>query len=157
LNVQGDANAAAAIDGTAGDEREAAALLPAGFAMDAAQGEAIAVTGSTNATSLNRGMMNERLQAIEAGQLDPATGQLAEGCGPRGPGGFGPGGPNGFDGRGGPGGGRGGPGFFLGGRGARGQNAYSGSTSYTFGGSALDTPPYQVNPNVPATQPQFAQ
>ena len=45
----------------------------------------------------------------------------------------------------------------LGGRGARGQSPYQGSTTYTFGGSALDRPPYQLRPDVPVTQPQFSQ
>src|SRR5439155_7155739 len=59
-----------------------------------------------------------------------------------------------FGGRGGgPGGGRG---FVLGGRGFRGQNAYQGSITYTFGGSALDTAPYQLRRDVPVTQPQFS-
>ena len=42
------------------------------------------------------------------------------------------------------GGGRGG--FLLGGRAARGQSPYQGTATYTFGGSALNTPPYQINP-----------
>src|SRR5205085_1175729 len=58
---------------------------------------------------------------------------------------------------GGPGGGGGRGGFQVGGRGARGQSPYQGTATYTFGGSLLDTPPFQVNPNVPATQPQFGQ
>ena len=65
----------------------------------------------------------------------------------------------GAGGRGRGGGGRGGGrgGFLLGGRGARGQSPYQGSATYTFGGSALDTPPYQLRPDVPSTQPQFSQ
>ena len=45
----------------------------------------------------------------------------------------------------------------LGGRGARAQSPYQGSATYTFGGSALDTPPYQLRPDVPVTQPTFTQ
>ena len=48
-------------------------------------------------------------------------------------------------------------GFLLGGRGGRGQRAYQGSATYTFGGSILDSPPFQLRRDVPATQPQFAQ
>ena len=102
--------------------------------------------------------MNERARMVNLAELDPATGQFAEGFGPRelgpgGPGGFqgGPGGPGGFRGRG------AGRAFLLGGRGARGQRAYQGSATYTFGGSVLDSPPYQLNPAVPSTQPVFAQ
>ena len=57
-------------------------------------------------------------------------------------------------GRGGPGGGRGG--FALGGRGGRAQPTYRGSATYTFGGSVLDSAPYQLRPDVPATEPPFA-
>jgi hypothetical protein len=169
LAVQGDANATTEPDAAAPpDERELAALVPPGFAAESAQADAIAVNGSTSATNLNRGLLNERLQAIAAGQFDPASGQFAPGFGPiDGAGAFAGGPDGGFGGRGGPGGrgggpggpgGRGGPGgFVLGGRGARGQNAYQGSTTYTFGGSALSSPPYQLRPDVPVTQPQYAQ
>ena len=34
---------------------------------------------------------------------------------------------------------------------------YQGSAMYTFGGSALNSPPYQLRPDVPVTQPRFAQ
>ena len=51
--------------------------------------------------------------------------------------------------------GRGGPGgpggFALGGRGGR-QNAYSATSNYTFGGSVLDSAPYQLRDNSPVTQ-----
>src|SRR5206468_11477306 len=109
----------------------------------------------------------DRFQMVNLGQLDPATGEFAPGFGPRdggvpGAAGFGRG-PSGPDGRGGPGfpggfgagpGGRGG--FVLGGRGGRGQRPYQGSATYTFGGSALDSPPYQLRPEVPTSQPTFA-
>jgi hypothetical protein len=45
----------------------------------------------------------------------------------------------------------------LGGRGARGQSPYQGSMTYSFGGSALNTAPYQLRPDVANTQPQYAQ
>ena len=133
------------------DATEAARLLPPGFSLQSAQADAVAISGSGDATSLDRGALNDRLQAIGLGQFDPATGQFAAGFGPGGGqfpgggGGFGGpglgGGPGGPDqiggGRGGGPGGRGG--FVLGGRGARGQNPYQGTTTYTFGGSALDS------------------
>jgi hypothetical protein len=164
LTVAADPNAAAVEPPSAADEREIASMLPPGFAVESAQSDAIAITGASSATDVNRGLMNDRMQAIALGQFDPATGQFAAGFGagdgtgfggPGGPGGFGrDGGPGGFGGRGGPGG-RGG--FVLGGRGARGQNPYQGSVNYTFGGSALDSPPYQLRSDVPVSQPQFAQ
>src|SRR5262249_33072904 len=138
-------------------------LLPAGFSADAVQGEAIAINGSGDAASLDRGLMNDRQRAINLGQFDPATGQFAEGFAPAG--GRGPFGPGiGVGGPGGPAFGPGGPGggpfgrggFVLAGRGARAQNPYQGSVNYTFGGSVLDTPPYQLRPDVPVTQPEFA-
>ncbi len=61
-------------------------------------------------------------------------------------------------GAGGPGGGRGGPGgpgaFALGGRGGR-QNTYTFSSNYTFGGSVLDSAPYQLHPDSPVTQQPY--
>jgi len=45
----------------------------------------------------------------------------------------------------------------LGGRGARGQSPYQGSTTYTFGGSAVNTPPYQLRSDVPDTEPDYSQ
>jgi len=150
-------------------ETEAAAvqlLLPPGFSPDTS-GDAIAITG--NNASLDRGMMQDRFDAIGRGVFDPASGDFGAGFGAFGGGdGQGRGGPGGFGGRGGPGGGdgqgrggpggpggRGGPGGgpgggrgdggagFLGGRGAQ-QNRYQGTTNYTFGGSVLDSAPYQL-------------
>ena len=162
LAVQADANAEATLGSIPQDEAaEAARLLPAGFSLQNTQGDAVTISGSNDATSLDRGLLNDRIQAIALGQFDPATGQFAQGFGPQAGQGFGadlggPGAAGQFGGRGGgPGGGRGG--FFLGGRAARGQSPYQGTATYTFGGSALNTAPYQINPSVPATQPQFAQ
>jgi hypothetical protein len=162
LTVEADAAGSAALEAApAADGGDVARLLPPGFSADAVQGDAIAINGSGDATNVNRGFLNDRQQAIRLGQLDPATGQFAPGFGApaggplpgldaadggRGRGGFAAGGR---------GGGRGG--FVLGGRGARSQNPYQGSATYTFGGSALDTPPYQLRSAVPDTQPQFAQ
>ena len=133
--------------------RMRARLLPAGFSLQAAQADAVAISGSGDATSLDRGLINDRAQAIALGQFDPATGQFAQGFGPPAPAFAGAArrraaAAGQFGGRGGgPGGGGGGRGgFFLGGRGARGQSPYQGTATYTFGGSALNTPPYQLNP-----------
>ena len=159
LAVQPDANSEATLAGPGAlsalsDDADAAArLLPAGFSLQNAQADAVAIAGSSDAASLDRGLINDRAQAVALGQFDPATGQFAQGFAPQGPPPLG-GAPGGQGGRGGPGG-RGG--FILGGRGARGQSPYQGTATYTFGGSALSTPPYQLNPAVPASQPRFAQ
>jgi hypothetical protein len=166
LEVQADANGEATLGQAPIDDGDATRLLPAGFSLQNAQADAVAISGSSDATSLDRGSLNDRTQAIALGQFDPATGQFGQGFGPQagqafggdgGPGqgqfGGGPGGGRGGGGRGGGGGG----GFILGGRGARGQSPYQGTATYTFGGSVLDTPPYQINQNQPATQPTFAQ
>ena len=164
LAVQTQAGAAAGLEVSPPDrEGEAAALLlPPGFSTEGPT-QAVSITGSM--ASLDRGMLNDRLEAIGRGEFDPVTGEFAQGFAP-GQGGFGggfggPGGPGGFGGRGGPGGaggpggGRGGPGgpggFALGGRGGR-QNTYSFSSNYTFGGSVLDSAPYQLHPDSPVTQ-----
>jgi hypothetical protein len=163
LGVEQQADGATAAQ-VATPESEAAAvqlLLPPGFSPETS-GDAIAITG--NNASLDRGMMQDRFDAIGRGVFDPASGEFGAGFGPPGggngqgpggrggPGGFGgrggPGGPGGDGGRGGPGGGPGGRGgdgggFFLGGRGAQ-QNRYNGTANYTFGGSVLDSAPYQL-------------
>ena len=145
-------------------EDAARLLLPPGFSTDA-PADAITITG--NNASLDRGMLSDRFDAIGRGVFDPATGEFGAGFGDQGrggpaagrggPGGLGGpggrGGPEGFAGRGGPGG----PGGFLGGRGVQ-QQRYSGSTSYTFGGSALDAAPYQLRPqNIPVNAPYTKQ
>jgi trimeric autotransporter adhesin len=169
LGVEQQADAATVAQATT-PETEAAAvqlLLPPGFSPDTS-GDAIAISG--NAASVDRGMMQDRFDAIGRGVFDPASGDFGAGFGAPGGDGQGPGGrggPGGFGGRGGPGGGpggrggdgggRGGPGggggrggdgggFFLGGRGGQ-QNRYSGTTNYTFGGSVLDSSPYQLRPD----------
>jgi hypothetical protein len=161
LNVEADVNGAAALDVAAPEDADIARLLPPGFSAQAAQADAIAINGSTDATSLDRGLLNDRQQAIRLGQFDPATGQFADAGlqGAQGPGGFGgPGDGGGRGGRGGGGGGRGGGrgGFNLGGRAARPQSPYQGSVTYTFGGSALNAAPYQLRPDVATTQPLYA-
>jgi len=163
LRVQEDANGQALVAGTgsADTDADASALLPAGFSVEAAQADAVAISGSGDATNLDRGQLNDRLLAIARGQFDPASGELGDGAG-AGAAGRGLatafGGPGQIGGRaGGPGPFGGAGGFFTGGRGARGQNAYQGFVNYRFGGSALDTPPYQLRPDVAVRQPQFAQ
>jgi hypothetical protein len=159
LNVQTQAASAAAATET-GDAGDAAArlLLPPGFSTEGPT-EAVAING--NMASLDRGLMNDRLDAIGRGEFNPATGEFAQGFGPGGRGdgqGFGGpagrGGPGGFGGRGGPGGPGGRGDFVLGGRG-RGQNAYNAQTNYTFGGSALDNAPYQLHPGASAQQTPY--
>ncbi|MEO6212004.1 MAG: hypothetical protein ABIP65_00125, partial [Vicinamibacterales bacterium] len=121
-------------------EREAAdaatrLLLPPGFSTEAPT-ESLAVNG--NMANLDRGLMGDRMDAIGRGEFDPATGEFAQGFGRGGGGGRGgPGGPGGPGGRG------GGREFALGGRGVR-QNPYNIQTNYNYGGSALDSDPYQL-------------
>ncbi len=141
------------IPAIAAEEREDAGemtlLLPPGFASEATA-DAIAVTG--DAARLDRGQLEDRRDAIARGELAPggedAPPAFGPGQGPAGPGGpggrgrgAGPPGAAGPAGRGaGPGGGgRGGAGP---GRGAR----FTTTADYTFGGSALDSSPYQLRP-----------
>jgi hypothetical protein len=119
-----------------------------------------------NMAQIDRGMMNDRMQAIGRGEVDPITGEFrpagataggalfGDEFGRGGPGGQRLGGP----GRGGPGGpgGRGGPGGpagqgRLGGRGVQ-QSPYTYTANYTFGGSALDSAPYQLRPETAASK-----
>jgi hypothetical protein len=162
LNMQTDVSGAAAIAADIAPSQEAedvTRLLPPGFSLQHTQTDAIAIAGRSDATNFDRGVLNDRMQAIALGQLDPATGQFTQGYGPQegaGRGALGGFGPQGFQGfPGGFFGGRGG--FMLGGRGARGQRPFQGSITYTFGGSALSSPPFQLRPDAPVTQPQFAQ
>ncbi len=153
LNVQTQAAAAAGIEEA--PDSAARLLLPPGFSTEGPT-QALAVNG--NMASLDRGMLNDRLDAIGRGEFDPATGEFSQGFGPGGPGGRGGfGGPGGQgSGRGGPGGRDGGPGgFFIGGRG-RSQNAYNLQSNYSFGGSALDSAPYQLQPGSSAQQRPYS-
>src|SRR5215471_12011212 len=81
LTVQPDANAEATLGLAAVDESEAARLLPSGFSLQDAQADAVAIAGSSDA-SLDRGLLNQRAQAIALGQFDPSTGQFAQGFAP---------------------------------------------------------------------------
>jgi hypothetical protein len=162
VQVQPQADATAQPVATAERESEDTAtrlLLPPGFSTDA-PADAIAITG-TNA-SIDRGMMNDRFGAIGRGEFDPVTGDFGAGFGGDQGGRGGRGGPGGFGGQGGgrgDGGGRGGPGgpgggrgpggpggFQLGGRGVQ-QQRFNSTTNYSFGGSALDSAPYQLRPD----------
>jgi trimeric autotransporter adhesin len=160
------ADAAAAQTASTENEDSAAAtrlLLPPGFSTDVPS-DAIAING-TNA-SMDRGMLNDRFGAIGRGEFDPMTGEMNPAFGggiPGAPGAQanGRGGRGGdFGGRGGPGAfGRGGPGgpgggFFIGGRGGQ-QNRYNAMTNYTFGGSALDSAPYQLRPDATTTKKPY--
>jgi hypothetical protein len=109
LTAQQDANAATSLEVTPPDSSIEAArsLLPPGFSTTAAT-ESVAISGDT--TSIDRAMMQDRMQAIGRGEFDPATG-IFPGGGPGGPGGRG----FGEGGRGGEGGGRGGEGGGRGG------------------------------------------
>ncbi len=158
LNVQSQ-QAASAADSVM-SEREPVdvatrQLLPPGFSTDAAT-ESLAVTG--NMTSIDRGLIADRMEAITRGEFDPSTGTFGQGFGPGGRGG--PGFPD-AQGRGGPGGrgGLDGPGgprdFVIGGRGGR-QNAYNIQANYAYGGSALDSEPYQLRADSPVTSRPYS-
>ena len=159
LNVQSSATAAAALEVNPPDrlsEQAIMALLPPGFSRDAST-EAVAVTGQM--ASIDRGMMNDRMGAISRGEFDPATGTFA----PTPEGQPGPGDAGGRAGRGGQAGGRGGPGrgggagdFVIGGRAGRGQSLFQVTGAYTFSGSALDSPPYQLRSDSPATKNPYS-
>jgi hypothetical protein len=154
LEVSADAAGEAALD-LANPEPDGAGpalLLPPGFSSEAAA-DAIAVTG--DAARVDRGALNDRLEAVARGDIPPFVAEaaaqfgispeeLAGRFGQAGRGGQAPGqGP----GRGGPG--RGGAGdFVLGGRGGRGARVTA-TADYTFGGSALDSSPYQLRSDAP--------
>ena len=156
LSVQTQAAAAAGVEAPETGDAAARLLLPPGFSTEGPT-EAVAING--NMASLDRGLMNDRMDAIGRGELNPVTGEFAQGFGPGGQGlgggRGGPGGPGGPGGRGGfgPPGGRGD--FALGGRG-RGQNAYNVQSNYSFGGSALDSKPYELRPGSAAQQKPYS-
>jgi trimeric autotransporter adhesin len=156
LTVQTQAAAAAAIESSEAPD-DVRMLLPPGFSTEGPT-QAVAING--NMASLDRGMMNERMDAIGRGELNPATGVFGQGFGAGGQEGFGgPGGQGGPGGRGGPGAREGGPGdraaFVLGGRG-RGQNTYNVPSNYSFGGSGLDSAPYELRPGSGAQQRPYS-
>ena len=74
LGVEQQADSATAAAQASTPENEAAAvqaLLPPGFSPDTSGGDAIAITG--NNASLDRGMMQDRFDAIGRGEFDPAS------------------------------------------------------------------------------------
>ena len=80
LTVQPDANAEATLGLLNADEgSDAARLLPSGFTLQDAQADAVTISGSSDAANLDRGLLNQRAQAIARGQFNPATGQFAAG------------------------------------------------------------------------------
>jgi hypothetical protein len=129
--VETDAGAVAANASEVESGDPAARLLPPGFSATA-ETDVVAVTGST--VDLDRGQLRDRREALGRGDFAPpgsepsadAAGALARGGQFGGPG---------------PGRGGGGRGGLLGrGRG----NRLQGSTTYSFGGSALDAAPYPL-------------
>lgn len=151
VQPQGDAAAQAASAAEREPEDTATRLLlPPGFSIEA-PADAITITG--NNASIDRGMLNDRFDAIGRGVFDPSTGEFgAAFAGEQG----GRVGPGGFGGRGGLEGGRGGPGaFMLGGRGGQ-QQRYNATSNYTFGGSALDSAPYQLRSGSSAEKRPYA-
>jgi hypothetical protein len=159
--LQAESAAAASGSGDIEEGDPATRLLPPGFSTSAAT-DVVAVSGS--AINLDRGQLRDRLDAIGRGDFalpggEPPAGVAGGGGFPGGPGGggAGPGGPGGGfafgggqGGFGGRGGGGGGGGFLGRGRGNRPQ----GSTTYTFGGSALDAAPYPLRG--PQATPDYA-
>jgi hypothetical protein len=111
------------------------------------------VNASSDAISVDRSVLTNRMDAVGRGEFDPATGQFSPGFGAATARalGQGRGGLNG-QGRGGPGG------FVLGGRGGRGQSLLQGSANYSYGGSALDATNYQPRNGVvtPVSTQPFA-
>jgi hypothetical protein len=143
LSVTSDPAGAATLAVTPIDQSaELARLLPPGFSLQGASADAVSVNARGDAISVDRSVLNDRMNAIGRGEFDPETGQFATGFSPLSPEeGFGQIGGRG-GGLNGGGGGRGG-GLGLGGRGGRGQQRIQGSANYSFGGSALDATNYQ--------------
>jgi hypothetical protein len=146
-----------AADENVSDAGSSPLLLPPGFG-DEAGADAIAING--NDTRVDRGQLNDRLGALARGEFvlgGPNGPPAAFGQGPAGPGGFGgplgSGGPGGFPGGGPPGG----PGaFFLAGRRGQ-QQRVTTNLDYTFGGSPLNAPPFQLRSNDPTTVKPYTQ
>lgn len=147
LNVEAQ-HAATAVE-TPPAEREAIdaatrLLLPPGFSTEGPT-ESLAVAG--NMADIDRRMMGDRMDAIGRGEFNPLTGEFAPGveAGAQGPGGRGAGGPGGRGGRG---------NFAIAGRGGR-QNTYNIQANYNYGGSALDSSPYRLRPDSPASTQSY--
>jgi hypothetical protein len=157
LDVQADETAAVGLQVNPPDREsmEAATrlLLPPGFSTDGPT-EAVAMNG--NMANVDRGAMRDRLGAIGRGEIDPLTGQFTQLSAADAAGGFGddfgqfgaPGGRGARGGQGGRGGRGGGRGGRLGGRGFQ-QSPYQFTATYAYGGSALDSGPYQLRDDSP--------
>ena len=78
LTVQTQAAAAAGIESNDAPD-EARLLLPPGFSSEGPT-QALAING--NMASIDRGMLNDRLEAIGRGEFNPATGEFGQGFGP---------------------------------------------------------------------------
>ena len=157
LDVSADAAGEAALD-LANSEPNSGGpvlLLPPGFSSEASA-DAIAVTGDS--ARVDRGVLNDCLEALARGDIPPFVAEaaaqfgispeeLAGRIGQAGRGGRGGAAAGQGPGRGGAG--RGGQGdFVLGGRGGRGARITA-TADYTFGGSALDASPYQLRSDAP--------
>src|SRR5262249_51905147 len=65
LNVQPDANGEATLGlGGSDDGADAARLLPSGFSLQDVQSDAVAISGSSDATNVDRGQLNNRAQFL---------------------------------------------------------------------------------------------
>ncbi len=148
LTVQQSEGAAAA--GTSGDavldvtppgraNDPAAQLLPPGFSLDGPT-ESVAVSGSM--VELDRGLLNDRVQALGRGEFGLGEGEFGQPGQALAQSPLGGLGGDAGGGRGGGGGGRGG-GFGLGGR-VGGANRLQMNGSYNVGGSAFDAAPYAL-------------
>jgi hypothetical protein len=130
----------------------ASRLLPPGFSINAAP-ESIAVSGSM--IEVDRGQMNDRLQALGRGEFGLADGQQFGPGGEAQPGGVTLADAGGRGGLGGPPGGGGGRGGILGGRG--GGNRFQMQASYNLGGSMFDSAPHSLRPDQPSTERDYLQ
>ena len=81
-----DATGAAAVEAAppVDQSAELAKFLPPGFSLAGANAEAVSVSGGGDAMSVDRSLLNDRMNAIGRGEFDPATGQFAPGFGPAG-------------------------------------------------------------------------
>ena len=158
LNVAPQADSAAAAIADADDAPETPLALPPGFSMEAS--DAVAVNG--NVASIDRGQLNDRLDALARGDFGGPPAEVAGGFigGQEFGGGGGPGGGGGRaggPGGGGPAGRAGGPGGRgFAGRGAgQGRRVFTFNSGYTMGGSALDASPYELRPGTARPDPDY--
>ena len=80
LTVSSDPAGAATLEVTPPDQSaELARLLPPGFTLQGASADAVSVSASGDAINVDRGVLNDRMSAIGRGELDPTTGQFADG------------------------------------------------------------------------------